>query len=577
LEVSVAVLDDARAFLAEDPDPETRAELAPLIARAEGNDAAAMAELGERFGGMLTFGTAGLRGRVESGTRRMNRVMVIKASWALATHLKAQGKTGPVVVAFDGRLSSRTFAADTAAVLAGAGIQALVFDDPVPTPVCAFAVTHLGARAGVMVTASHNPPADNGYKVYAENGAQITVDDEPIEKLLAKAPRVPEIARLHAPEAAEKGLRKPILDDVMAAYLEGVSRAAIHAAAPAKAGERPLRIAYTAMHGVGHYSLVRALRRAGFEGIAAEPTQTEPDGTFRTVAFPNPEEKGALDRIIALATEVGADIILANDPDADRLAVAVPAADGKGWRPLTGNEVGWLLGKDACLNAATGGKKKLVITTLVSSTLLSRMAQAYGCSYGETPTGFKWIANLAMERAKSHDEAFVFGYEEALGYSVGPLVRDKDGVGAAVRLAELARHLRAQGRTLLDELDDILVTHGVAHGHQWSVTLPGLAGIAKMKELMVRLKDAAPGSVGHPSLTKKEMTEDGGVPTMIKLLSDDGTRLIVRPSGTEPKIKFYLELTGKAPDRGALARVRQELDVQARAIHAEVVKGLGVG
>jgi phosphomannomutase len=432
------VLEQARAFLEEDPDPETRAELEGVLARALAGDESAKADLADRFSGPLTFGTAGLRGRVEAGLARMNRVVVIKASHGLGTWLLEQSSLDArrrgVVVAFDGRYSSRQFAEDTAAVLAGFGIPAHVFPDPVPTPLCAFAVPQLRAAAGVMVTASHNPPADNGYKVYRETGGQILppVDGE-IAARIAKAPPVPRIARTTPPDAAANGLRHLVSDGVEAAYLEGLAKGAFHAPDPT-----PLRIVYTAMHGVGHRLLVRALSRSGFAGVASEPAQTDPDGAFRTVAFPNPEEKGAMDRSLALAAETKAELVLANDPDADRLAAAVPDEGGKGFRMLSGNEIGVLLADDAIAHAQTGDRKKLVATTIVSSTLLSRMAKDRGASYRETLTGFKWIADAAL-RAEQEGEAFVFGYEEALGYTVGPLVRDKDGIGAALRMAELTR------------------------------------------------------------------------------------------------------------------------------------------
>jgi phosphomannomutase len=322
------VVERAREFLAEDPDPETRSELLALVERAAAGEAAAVAELQDRFSAPLSFGTAGLRARVEAGLARMNRAVVMKASWGLGRHLletpSLDAVRRGVAVGFDGRYSSRQFAEDTAAVLAGLGIPARPFPDPVPTPLLAFAVAHTGAAAGVMVTASHNPPADNGYKVYAANGAQIIPPaDEDIAARIAKAPPAREILRIAPPDAARRGLRRPIEDSVEAAYLDGLARGALH---PADA--TPLRIVYTAMHGVGHRLLARALQRAGFDGVAAVPSQCDPDGAFRTVAFPNPEEKGAMDRALQLASEVDAELVLANDPDADRLAVALQDARG---------------------------------------------------------------------------------------------------------------------------------------------------------------------------------------------------------------------------------------------------------
>ncbi len=595
------LLDQARAFIDEDPDTETRRELEAVVARAQAGDAAARADLADRFAGALTFGTAGLRGKVEGGLARMNRVVVMKAGHGLGTWLLVQpgleAKRRGVVVAFDGRYSSRQFAEDTAAVLAGLGIPAHVFPDPVPTPLCAFAVPYLRAAAGVMVTASHNPPADNGYKVYRETGGQILppVDGE-IAARIAAAPAVPRIARLTPPQAAARGLRHDIGDEVEAAYLDGLAAGAFH---PKDA--TPLRIVYTAMHGVGHRLLFRALRRAGFAGLSSVPSQTDPDGAFRTVAFPNPEEKGAMDRAMALAVEVGAEVVLANDPDADRLAVAVPAntpgpeganlgpaADGA-YRMLSGNEIGVLLADDALAHADTGTRKKLVATTVVSSTLLSRMARDRGASYRETLTGFKWIADAAL-RAEAEGEAFVCGYEEALGYTVGPLVRDKDGVGAALRMAELVRFLKGRGQTLLGRLDELLLAHGMSHQVQWSLTLPGSDGRARIVAAMTALRASPPDRIGESPVVRTldaerglETTLEGTRPSplpkadVLAYYSEDGARLIARPSGTEPKIKFYVELVGRPQKASDVAGVRADLERRGQEIKRALLQRLSLG
>jgi phosphomannomutase len=576
----------ARALLAEDPDPETRAELQALLTRAETGEAAALADLGDRFAAPLEFGTAGLRGRVEAGRGRMNRVSVIKATHGLGAWLVDQARLDArrrgVVVGFDGRYSSRQFAEDTAAVLAGLGIPAHVFSDPVPTPFCAFTVPHLAAAAGVMVTASHNPPKDNGYKVYRETGSQIIspVDAE-IAARIAKAPAVGEIERLPPLEAAGRGLRLPIDDSVEQAYLDGLAAGSCHAPEAT-----PLSVVYTAMHGVGHRLAARAFRRASFRGVADVPSQTDADGAFRTVAFPNPEEKGAMDRSLALAAEVGAELVLANDPDADRLGAAVPA--GSGFRMLSGNEIGWLLADDLLTHAQTAGKRKLVVATIVSSTLLSRMARDRGAAYDETLTGFKWVGDRAI-RAEAEGLAFVFGYEEALGYTVGPLVRDKDGIGAAVRLAELARFLKGRGRTLLDRIDELLVEHGMSHQVQWSVTLPGSDGKEKIAAAMESLRRKPPERIGDSPVDRvrdvaagEERTKEGRAPlslpraNVLIFLSEDGSRLIARPSGTEPKIKFYLELVGRAAARDEVERVRAVLDERAFGIRKGLMERLGL-
>jgi phosphomannomutase len=580
-------LDRARAFLAEDFDTVTRAELGALIEKAGAGDAAAAKDLDDRFAATLQFGTAGLRGRVEAGTNRMNRVIVAKATWGLGNFLLEGGpahgvdvKKQGVVLAFDGRLSSRTFAEDAAAILAAQGIPVHIFFDPQPTPVCAFAVADLGAAAGIMVTASHNPPADNGYKVYWQNAAQIIPPvEDGITDAIAKAPLANTIARMFPPDAAAAGLRRVIDDGLERRYLDALAALQWHKpntnGLPVVHTATPVRIVYTAMHGVGHRLTVRALKEAGFEGVTIVPTQTDPDGTFRTVAFPNPEEKGALDLAIGAAVEVDADVILANDPDADRLAVAIKV-DGA-YRTLSGNEIGVLLCHDALVHADRGGKKPLVITTIVSSTMLSRIAKDLGAEYDEVLTGFKWIANKAMEREA--DCYFCGGYEEAIGFSIGPIVRDKDGVGAAVRLALLVRSLKAKGQTLVDRLDELAVAHGLSNGMQWSVTMPGLDGTVRIASIMTSLR-TSPEQLqrldGSPIIRRVDLA-DAAIPADVVVLhTEDGARLTVRPSGTEPKIKLYLELVEKVSDTAGLQAARERLGKKASRIKDEVKSALGV-
>jgi phosphomannomutase len=582
----------ARELLAEDPDPETRAELETLVRRAEGGDEAAKADLADRMSGPLAFGTAGLRGRVEAGLARMNRVAVVKATWGLGLHLldeAARGGPDPrsrgVVVGFDGRYSSRGFAEDAASVLNGLGIPVRLFPDPVPTPLLSFSVPRLGAAAGVALTASHNPPRDNGYKVYLATGAQIvTPTDAAIAARIASAPRLEAIARPPAADAAAFGLRLLVdVEDtaVEEAYLGGLEDGALHPGVPA-----PLRLAYTAMHGVGHRLAVRALARAGFDGIAVEPSQADPDGAFRTVSFPNPEEPGAMDRVLARAAEAGAELVLANDPDADRLAAAVPDPPGRGYRMLSGNEIGALLADDAIEYAASGGRRKLVVTTVVSSSLLSRMARDRDVACRETLTGFKWIADEAI-RAEKEGLAFVFGYEEALGFTMGPLVRDKDGIGAAVRLAELARFLKTGGMTLLDRLDDLLVAHGLSHQVQWSAVLPGAEGRARIDAAMAGLRASPPGRIGGSAVVRvldvlageervRGERRPSGLPRadVLAFQAEDGARLTVRPSGTEPKIKFYLELVGEARERADVAPARARLEAEGHALRRALTREL---
>ena len=585
-------LASARAFLAEDPDPETHAELEPLVRAAEAGDDAARRELLDRFAAPLEFGTAGLRGKVEAGLARMNRLVVMKATWGLGTHLldeTTRGGPDPkkdgVSLAFDGRHSSRGFAEDAAAVLAGLGIPVHLFPDPVPTPLLSFSVPHLGAAAGVMVTASHNPPKDNGYKVYLASGAQIVPPvDARVASRIAAAPRMDAIARPAPADAVAAGWRRlvDVRDSAVAeAYLDGLARLAMH-----RDGAVALRLAYTPMHGVGHRLAVRALARAGFEGVAVAPSQADPDGAFRTVAFPNPEEPGAMDRVLSLASETRTELVLANDPDADRLAAAVAEPSGRGYRMLSGNEIGVLLADDAMEHAETGGRRKLVVTTVVSSSLLSRMARDRGVEYRETLTGFKWIADAAL-RGEKDGLAFVFGYEEALGYTVGSLVRDKDGIGAALRLAELARFLKARGATLLDRLDDLLVAHGLSHQVQWSVTLPGVEGRRRIDGAMTQLRSQPLARILESPVVRVLDAGEGeevvrgerrpsGLPRsdVLAFQSEDGARITVRPSGTEPKIKFYLELVGQARDRRDVGPARARLESQGLALKSALMNEL---
>jgi phosphomannomutase len=580
----------ARTFLAEDPDPANRRELQALVDRAAAGDAPAQTELGDRFAAPLEFGTAGLRGRVEAGVARMNRVTVAKASWGLGRHLLENAERDAtrrgVVLGFDCRFSSRQFAEDAAAVLAGLGIPVHLFRDPVPTPLVAFAVPHQDAAAGVVITASHNPPADNGYKVYRADGAQILPPEaEAIAKRIGEAPDFPALLRPAPADAAANGLRLVLGDEVEAAYLAGLTSGAWHPPDPT-----PLRLVYTAMHGVGHRLASRALTQAGFVGVAAVPSQADPDGSFRTVPFPNPEEAGALDQALALATETGAELVLANDPDADRLAAAVALPDRAGFRSLTGDEIGVLLADDALTHAASAHRQKLVVTTLVSSSLLSRVARDRGAAYKETLTGFKWIAEAARD-GEAQGQVFVFGYEEALGYTAGRLVADKDGIGAAVRLAELARHLRGQGQTLLDRLEELQLAHGMSQQTPWSVTCPGPGGRERIAGAMtalrrqplqeidgspvVRILDLEAGEETLPGGGRKAI--EGPRSAVLAFYAKDGGRLVVRPSGTEPKIKFYLELVAAVDTRPAVREARERLQGRGLAVKAGVLERLGLG
>ncbi|MFF4990693.1 phospho-sugar mutase [Streptosporangium saharense] len=537
----------ARAWLAQDPDPETRAELTGLL---DGLPES-LGALRERFDTRLEFGTAGLRGELGAGPNRMNRVTVMRAAAGLAHVL---GPGAHVVIGYDARHKSDVFAHDTAAVLTGAGLRASVFDSPQPTPVLAFAVRHLGADAGVTVTASHNPPRDNGYKVYWGDGSQIVppVDAEISAAIDAVGP----VSEL--PLGSEW---TSLGDDVVTAYLAAVTALPIGEA-------RRLRVAYTPLHGVGGDLTARAFLAAGFEAPVAVEEQAAPDPDFPTVAFPNPEEPGAMDLALGLARRIDADLVLANDPDADRCAVGVRLPGG-GYRMLTGDEVGALLGEHVIRH--TSGEDRLVATTIVSSSLLGRIAAEYGVRHAETLTGFKWIMKAGP--------GLVFGYEEALGYSVGSdaglPVHDKDGVGAALTVAGLAAEAAARGRTLLDLLDDQARKYGLHATSQLSFRV---ADLALITGAMAGLRAVPPVELGG---RKVEAAEDLGAgldglpPTEgLRYRLAGGARVVVRPSGTEPKLKCYLEVV--VPVEGEVAEARERAVRELDALRADLAAALGL-
>ncbi|MEU0073382.1 phospho-sugar mutase [Streptomyces sp. NPDC006332] len=504
----------AKAWLAEDPDTETRDELAKLI------DAEDVTELTARFSGTLQFGTAGLRGELGAGPMRMNRSVVIRAAAGLAAYLNAKGHTGGlVVIGYDARHKSADFAQDTAAVMTGAGLRAAVLPRPLPTPVLAYAIRHLGAVAGVEVTASHNPPRDNGYKVYLGDGSQIVPPAD--AEIAAQIAAVTTLTTVPRPTTGWDTLD----DAVLAAYLTRTD------AVLAPDSPRTARTVYTAMHGVGRETLLAAFARAGFPPPDLVTEQADPDPDFPTVAFPNPEEPGAMDLAFAKARETDPDLIIANDPDADRCAVAVKnRAQDDTWRMLRGDEVGALL----ATHLVSRGVQGTFAESIVSSSLLGRIAQKAGLPYEETLTGFKWIARV---------EGLRYGYEEALGYCVDPDgVRDKDGITAALLITELASVLKEQGRTLLDLLDDIVVEHGLHATDQLSVRVDDLSLIA---DAMGRLREHPPTQLaGLPITRTDDLTRgtDRLPPTDGLRYTLDGARVIVRPSGTEPKLKCYLEV-----------------------------------
>jgi phosphomannomutase len=512
---------EARTWLAEDPDSDTRAELSSLL---DSRDADGLAD---RFANRLQFGTAGLRGALGAGPNRMNRAVVIRAAAGLAAYLLETGGTS-IVIGYDARHKSSAFAWDTAAVMAGFGLTASVLPRPLPTPVLAFAIRHLGVSAGVMVTASHNPAQDNGYKVYLSDGGQIVPPaDTDISRHIDAVGALADVPRSDAWHLLD--------DDVLDAYIDGITSMPLLAALP----HRELRIAYTPMHGVGRDVVLAAFARAGFTSVSVVAKQGDPDPDFPTVAFPNPEEPGAIDLALELARAFDADLVLANDPDADRCAVAIPdsAVDG-GWRMLRGDEVGVLLA-DFLLTQGISGR---YATSIVSSSLLSRMAAAHGMAYTETLTGFKWIV---------HDHPdLVYGYEEALGYCVAPyLTRDKDGISAALIVALLAATLRSSGSSLVTRLDELARSYGLYATDQVSVRVSDLSLIGAAVD---RLRAAPPSALGGlPVVGVDDLSVGaGGLPPTDGLRYWlDGTsrgcgkgRVIVRPSGTEPKLKCYLEI-----------------------------------
>lgn len=509
----------ARAWLDDDPDPAGKAEVIALLARDEEGP------LRERFGVRLTFGTAGIRGPLGAGPSRMNRALVRRVAAGLATHLLGSdgdaARSGGVVIGRDARHQSEEFADDVAAVLAGAGIPALVLPGPCPTPLLAFAVRHLDAAAGVMVTASHNPPADNGLKVYGADGAQIVPPTD--AKISAATDAVGPTLEIPLARGGDP-LVRPLGDEVLDAYLD----AAAGLVAP---GPRHLRLVHTAMHGVATAPLLRLFERVGLEPPISVAAQADPDPDFSTVPFPNPEEPGALDLALSEARRVGADAVIAHDPDADRLAVAV--REPTGWRPLTGDELGALLA-DHLLGSGEGGDR-LVVRSIVSSTLLDRIAEAHGAQSATTLTGFKWIVRAAAERPGT---TFTFGYEEALGYAVTDLVRDKDGLTAALVFIDLVGELHLAGASVPDRLEAIARRHGLHATRTWSVRVTGADAPARIAAAVARVADHPPTALAGTAV----VAVDRPAEDVIVLLLDGGSRVVVRPSGTEPKLKCYLQV-----------------------------------
>ena len=532
--IYTALRAEVAKWIAEDPDLTTRSQLKEML------DSGDETSLRSCFAGFLEFGTAGLRGPLGPGPSRMNRAVVTKTAAGLAIYMKRNGLKS-VVVGRDARYGSEDFTRDTAEIMQGAGFEVFVLPRPLPTPVLAYAVRNLKCDVGIMVTASHNPPQDNGYKVYLggtvggvryEGSQIISPADSEISADIAAVPALNTLVRSQG---------WTILDEShIDTYVSATSRLAT------KPGT--LRIVYTAMHGVGTETLEKVFKAAGFPAPILVSEQAQPDPDFPTVKFPNPEEPGAIDLSLVKAREVSADLVIANDPDADRCAAAIKDHDGQ-WRMLRGDEVGALLGEYMARTAPN--KEVMLANSIVSSSILSKIAQHYGLPFKETLTGFKWLAKIPN---------LWFGYEEALGYAVdSKSVNDKDGISAALVLAQLATDLKAEGKTLVDLLDEIWERHGYHGTKQISVRT---TNVAQIDAILSKFRDATPTTIGRFSLTAfddLEKPQDGLPPTNgVRIRLMDNIRIIVRPSGTEPKIKCYIEVITK--DRATSEKIIAELE-----------------
>jgi len=519
----VDVMSLAHAWRDQDPDQETVRELDAIIERAASGDSAAASELHDRFDSRLTFGTAGLRGELGAGPNRMNRLLVQQTAYGFGQFLLGRESSPSVVIGYDGRVNSDVFAQDSAEILAGLGIAVTLFPRMVPTPVVATAVRTLNVSAGVMVTASHNPPRDNGYKVYlggSDDGSQIVSPaDHEIESLILDA------ATMNArdfPKAQSFTMApEKIIDD----YVSATASISTHPS-------HPVPFVYTAMHGVGWEVANRAFLASGLGDAIVVAEQINPDGAFPTVAFPNPEEPGALDLAYRTADKAGVELIIANDPDADRLAVAIK--DGDAWRRLTGNEVGALLGWRAADRHKGSGAPAALAASIVSSPALRAVAAHFGIPYSDTLTGFKYVNRVPH---------LIFGFEEALGYLVDPAkVRDKDGISAAVDFLAMAGELREQGNTVADRLAEFADTFGAFASTQISIRVDNLDEIPAISG---RFRKAPPETIAGQRVTAIEDFANGfeNFPPsdLIRLTVEGGSRVIVRPSGTEPKLKIYID------------------------------------
>jgi phosphomannomutase len=582
-DADLRLLNDARTWAAQDPDPVTSASLLELVRQVEDGVPAARQELEDSFRGTLQFGTAGLRAALGPGPNRMNRVVVRRAAAGLADFLlstvgeAAPGTRPRAVVGYDARHNSDIFAEETAAIFTAAGIETFLMPAPLPTPLLAYAVRALECDGGVMVTASHNPPQDNGYKVYlgrhavpeSGNGAQIVA---PYDAGIAA--RINAVGPLESISLAPSGWT--VLD---ASLASGYQRATAALALADEFPSRDLRIVLTPLHGVGGGTALAVLNAAGFKDITLVAEQAEPDPDFPTVSFPNPEEPGALDLALEAAERLAADIVIANDPDADRAAVAARDPDTGAWRMLRGDEVGALLGAHVAARLATGkmtddggaeeGAQGVFANSIVSSRLLARIAAAAGYAHQETLTGFKWISRVP---------GLVYGYEEALGYCVAPdLVRDKDGISAALLIAELAAAAKAEGKTVFDTLDELYLQHGLHASDQLSIRV---ADLGLLDAMMNRLRVSPPETFGSSAVEVYTDLAEGSdmLPPTDGLLyvTRDLTRVIIRPSGTEPKLKCYLEVIHQVGSAAELPAARQAVRAALDEVLRDVSEALGL-
>ncbi|WP_224025489.1 phospho-sugar mutase [Arthrobacter sp. NicSoilC5] len=578
-DAELRLLTEAREWAAQDPDPATKASLLELVRLVEDGDPAARQELEDSFRGTLQFGTAGLRAALGPGPNRMNRVVVRRAAAGLAAFLveavaKAAAGTRPrAVVGYDARYNSDIFAAETAAIFTAAGIETFLLPAALPTPLLAYAVRALECDGGVMVTASHNPPQDNGYKVYlgrhavtAEgDGAQIVA---PYDAEIAA--RISAVGPLESIALAGDGWT--VLDGSIAAEYQ---RATAALAMPERFPARDLRIVLTPLHGVGGGTALEVLKTAGFTDVTVVAEQADPDPDFPTVSFPNPEEPGALDLALEAAARLDADLVIANDPDADRAAVAAKDPDTGAWRMLRGDEVGSLLGAHMVARLADGDSlaeadgRRVFANSIVSSRLLARIAAAAGLDHVETLTGFKWISRVP---------GLVYGYEEALGYCVAPdQVKDKDGISAAVLIAELAATAKAAGKTVFDTLDELYLQHGLHASDQLSIRV---ADLGLLDAMMNRLRVSPPESFGQSAVEVFTDLAEGSAqlpPTEgLLYITRNLTRVIIRPSGTEPKLKCYLEVIHQVGSAAELPAARQAARASLDEVLHDVSEALGL-